>query len=444
MNVRPAFLAWLMLACIALVARNANAQALDCPSQPYEYRAVSGSFDTGYVASSNAAAAAMGALCVAAWNAGNSCSGVSGSTANTYTLTGQSGGTYSGPTDTTSTGAFFNYHWERTATGSPSGDSSRPVNITRRNTVTCPAPDECEPIEGQPGTKFTAFDWRDIAAAPNDFCDTGTSCKIKVSQATGIGGVDVWTMEHTAENCTDGAENGPAEIDRIEGEACTPVGDGEYCASPSGDGDCGYLNDKFICFNTVPEDGCKYMSDGSGVCQADAGTPPQPDSGTPGTTATPDDTIEQQTPNDPSTGGGCGAGCNYYDPATVAGSDRDPTDTGGSSGGGTNVGGVGDDVEDEELGELEEPVLADLECEVAGCAETFYMRVSNAPIVAAVSGVGAAIPSGSPPSWTLEAFGEEYSLSAPVIAIWEDMAPFLSVIFLVIYAWVATRIVLSA
>lgn len=265
----------------------------------------------------------------------------------------------------------------------------------------------------------------------------------KVAGATTSGGYAAqWRI--FPEPCTTEAPS--TEADEPTAEACTPVGDGEYCASPSGEGDCGYLNDKFICLDSVPENGCKYMSDGSGVCQSDADAPPKPDSGTPGEPATPDDTIQAESADPPAPGGGgCGAGCDYFDPDTVAGSGRDPTDTGGGTGGGTNVGGVGSpDPDDDEEGEFTSPELQEVGCDYEGCTEEYYTRISAAPIVAAIASVGSSIPTGSCPSYTLEAFGEEYSLSAPMCDIWDSLSSILSALFLVVWAWVATRIVLSA
>lgn len=445
MNVRPAFLAWLMLATIAFFATGAHAQSADsCETFDggttwYKWAinkdAAGATSPRSYVYASKtiACGAAESNYCSANPTATNCTGGRRPWTAQTSTLTNTNCKTALGGTPP----AFL----QNLITGQ---EVTTPV-------VNCPAdpPPGCDPIEGQAGTKFTAGDWRDIASTPNDFCHEATSCKIKMRQATQIGGASVWTMEYTAEDCTPGAEEGPEDIDHVDGESCTPVGDGEYCASPSGEGNCGYLNDKFVCLDSVPDKGCKYMSDGAGVCDAEAGTPPKPDSGTPGTPATADDEIETETRdsagNPPSGGGGCGAGCDYYDPDTVAASERDPTDTGGSGGGGDNVGGVGEpDPDEEESEELTPPELGQPDCEIGECAGAFYNRVAAAPIVASISGVGASIPGGTCPSYTLEMFGEEYSLSEPMCEIWDTLSAILSALFLAIYAWVATRIVLSA
>lgn len=315
--------------------------------------------------------------------------------------------------------------------------------------IPCEDPPDCDPndplVQATAGQKFTAGSWQEVSAYAQDFCNPVTNCKTKVNQFAGSGGETVWVMEHTADQCSEGAQPGPTTEQEQEGESCVDIGDGEFCANKAGNGQCGYLNDQYICLAKTPNGGCQKLADGSKVCSG-ADTPPAPDNGSPGIAATPDGTIQGGT------GGPETSTYNYYNSTTVTNSSRDGTDNpdvegppGDEDGDGNGDGeGEGECVPGEECAGDLPAIGGDGDCTFAECVSAFLAAVEAAPIVASVSGVGASFPTGSCPTWNLEAFGETYSLSAPMCSIWEDIAPFLSAVFLVIWGWVATRIVLSA
>lgn len=87
-----------------------------------------------------------------------------------------------------------------------------------------------------------------------------------------------------------------------------------YCTNPTGGGNCGEINNQFVCLGNIPQGGCVAMAAGDKACDSSAGTPPAPDSGTAGHPATPTDTINT------SGGGGMPPTVNYYNSSTVSGS----------------------------------------------------------------------------------------------------------------------------
>lgn len=78
---------------------------------------------------------------------------------------------------------------------------------------------------------------------------------------------------------------------------------------------CGTFNGQPICVESVPAGTCMFLGDGGVACDPNAGTPPIPDTGTPGVEADPDGVIDSGTGN-----GGNGSSINYYNSGTVAGS----------------------------------------------------------------------------------------------------------------------------
>jgi hypothetical protein len=179
-----------------------------------------------------------------------------------------------------------------------------------------------------------------------------------------------------------------------------------------------------------------------------------PDNGTPGQPAPPDQVITTTNTNNVTNT------YNYYNTGTVGGSARPPGTSGDNpydghddgsgtvgNGDGDGAGGGGDTSCPDGAtcdGTLPDAGTFEDVCTFGECAQTFYSRVQAAPMVSAVLGAGAAFPSGSCPTWTLHAFDRDYSLSAPMCQIWDQVSSLLSGIFLIIWAWVASRIVLSA
>lgn len=313
--------------------------------------------------------------------------------------------------------------------------------------VPCPDPDACVPQTPGVGDTFTST----VYPGADGYCHAVSRCRMSVTPSVSLGGATIYKVVHTDQACASGVTPPPDEDDLNDGETCaTSSGGNEFCLSPNGE-NCGYLNDSFVCLGQVEDDGCDVFADGSRACGTDAPTPPVPDNGTPGQEAEPDEGIDVNE-------GGTTIAVNYYNQTTVNNSNRPPgtsgdnpydgEDDGSGTGGGTGDGdGEGDgecpegatcDGSLPDAGEFEEI------CTFGECAQEFFTRVQGAPIVAGVLSVGAGFPDGACPNWTLEAFSQDYILSAPMCSIWDDVSPVLSAVFLVIWAWVATRIVLSA
>jgi len=325
------------------------------------------------------------------------------------------------------------------------------------------------------GTQLTAG--FPTAMSSGDVGCTSGGCEIQVTSPTRWmivqgGSQYVASAQTTGNACQqiDSATHDEAD-DTTE---CYSSSDGVVaCSQPQDAGrGCGYYNGDYICTSGQQANTCAATPSGAMFCVTAPGSstlpPGTPDSGTPG------------DPADASVTGTYGTQTwNYYSASTVqasttynseTGATNDaveqvageyapgvtPTGSGAGGGAGTTIvceSGSTDcgTVEAEEVCMPGEECAGDLpdvgaegDCTFTECAQDFYNRVSDAPILAAVSGVSAAFPTGSCPTWTLEAFGENYSLSAPMCSIWEDVSPFLSGVMLLVWGWVATRIVLSA
>lgn len=321
----------------------------------------------------------------------------------------------------------------------------------------CPpeAPD-CDVGHDNVGRTFTAVSFPGT-------CDAESHCKIEHVADVCFGGFEGASgcfkqYAVTSSNCDDGE---PDEELPPPGESCAQGAEAEFCQSDDGASgpNCGFLNGNFVCLDQTDDDGCQVFGDGSRVCGPRAPTPPVPDNGTPGQPAPPDDVITagdniynyyssntvNNSARDPGSSGdnpydgeddgtGGGRGLNSAGNPTSGGGDGD----GGGVGGGECPEGATCDGSLPNGGEFEEV------CTFGECASDFFARVQAAPLVASVLGVGAGFPAGSCPNWTLPAFGEDYLLSGPMCDIWDQVSPLLSAMFLIIWAWVATRIVLSA
>jgi len=251
----------------------------------------------------------------------------------------------------------------------------------------------------------------------------------------------------------DDSDHQPASEDCVDASgmiACLDPGPG-----------CGYFNGDYVCTQHVPDDACVSFASGGVACVA-------------GSPDAPKDAMDDPLPPDGTVTRG-DKEVDYYAPTTTAsaatpattvagigGSATGAPGADGSSGGGLGGGGtviecVGEDCVTIDLegecpeGETCEGTLpgdtpgefAEV-CTFGECAADFYDRVLGSPLLSSMTGVGAAWPSGSCPSWTIEALENEYSLSAPMCQIWDDISPFLSGVFILVWAWVATRIFLSA
>jgi len=234
------------------------------------------------------------------------------------------------------------------------------------------------------------------------------------------------------------------------GEVCkTSTAGTEVCTDESYGENCGYVNDKFVCLGKTDTDECWVNDDGSRICGTNAPMPPVPDSGTPGQPATPTDTVAAEGPT------GTTNEYNYYNSTVVAGSSRDPGDTGANPNRpdstnpsteptpttcvGDNCGtGTGDAYNPTT------PALDELDS-FGALTQAFWDGLQAAPIVSAWTNIGASVPTGSCPSYSLSVFGQTYSFTEFMCELWEEqVAPVLSLVFLFVWPFIGLRIVMSA
>lgn len=285
------------------------------------------------------------------------------------------------------------------------------------------------------------------------------SCRVTPSQQTCSGPVGFQTctavLAYAEEASCSGGGTKPTVSDEDtpsgsepEGEKCMDVGDGEYCAAPSGGGQCGYMNDSYICLKNVKQNECKPLADGGRVCGAGAvTTPPVPDSGTPGEVAEPDGVLE----NVP--GEGSATNYNYYNSTTVAGSSRDPGTTGEAPDGGSpgseddddGSGGLPSTCEgDDCTGEL--PELEEIGT-LSEAFEGFWDDLQAVPLVAAAADIGPSFGTGACPDWStsVDALGQAIEIDfTSICTLWSGIAGVLTMCSLVMWGFISYRVLMSA
>jgi len=333
--------------------------------------------------------------------------------------------------------------------------ASLPVTIqTTTNQTWCTDNITCQ--ANQVGKKLASFT-NVGAAVPLAVCDNaegfGSNCTaLAVPGSTTCGAVCGTLYKTISETCTVGVEKPAPSTDAVApapAEVCVTNGAAEYCIASTPDSDnsqCGYLNDKFICLNNTPKGGCQGISDGGLVCDAAANTaPPLPDNGTLAVPAAADGQVKADTASANTINN-----YNYYSSTTVAGSAGAPQ-TGQPQGIGNNGDTNGDGYvspEEEEggipcdggncfSGALQETVDLD------SVTSQYWSRVENAPIIAAMSGLSASVPTGSCPTFPFTLWGTTFNISAGC-EFMPDIAPILSLAFMAGWCLLGVRIVLSA
>lgn len=352
--------------------------------------------------------------------------------------------------------------------------SAYTASITTRNGEYCEPPppeeDECEDIGkskmvtssvGMGGFKWCEGNCR-WQIMMNMCGDEGCSALAKIVSSCGPEGPG----GDPPEGPPDDVDDGGAEPSDEPPESCQPVGDGEYCMSNSGDGNCGYLNDKYVCPGKVRDDECIVAADGSRLCGSAVGTtPPAPDNGTPGQVAEPDGQITIINE------GGVTNVFNYYGSSTVAGSSRDPGTTGasvGASGGSPNAptpgdadgngqqdceevsGGCGphDSEPDEEnangcfsAGDSWQSVAA--ACGVAAIDEADEVMRESA-LYTFFADLYQSVPvGGSCPSASFSAWGDSYDFGEVACDLVDSTQGTLSLLFLLLWSFVGLRILIG-
>lgn len=309
--------------------------------------------------------------------------------------------------------------------------------------VECPPRPPCDQDAPEIGQTFSGSA---STMATASYCHAVSNCKVSVKQSVGVSGEVIFTGTVTNQNCGDDDPEIPDE-DLSEGETCTTGSGGfEVCVNPTGEGQCGYLNDEYVCLKKTPNGGCQSFASGAKVCQAAAGTPPAPDTGTRGEKAAADGTLQQRVPS--GAFGSTTTTYNYYAAATVSGSTGQTTPT-PEPGDGDAVG------EGDGLGDLECPAGMDCSGDLPGSdleeldsyqaiTQNFWNRVNDSPLLGGLSTLGDSMPDGECPATnSVEIFEQDYDFSI-LCDMWEDVSPVLSLVILAIWCLLAIRILLSA
>lgn len=304
-----------------------------------------------------------------------------------------------------------------------------------------PTPAACDTGAPGVGETFTAAN----VEGPNSYCNAVSQCRMNVVARTG----GTMTVKHTSTDCDD-AEPDPESPSEGDPETCEAIGDGEYCASNTGEGDCGYVNDTYTCLKNIKPNECKVLGDGGRVCGVQAkSTPPAPDSGTPGVPATPDGEITQQRNN---SGQSFNTTYNYFNATTVAASSRDPGSDGGVDSGGSPGGDAAAEEAEEGDGCAESscdqgvPELEDIGTMNEAFAG-FWEDLQGVPIIEAAGDIAPSFATGACPVWSdnVDLYGQDVEVEFSIVCdIWGDVSPALTVVALVLWGFVAFRVLMSA
>lgn len=283
---------------------------------------------------------------------------------------------------------------------------------------------------------------------PAETCDAASNCK----------GVIDWGSKTCIDNC--GAlydvvdspcsvGTGPGELpappgtvtDPAPAETCVGPVAAEYCYSQEGS-QCGYLNDQYLCLTNTRKDGCQSLPDGSKVCGPDAVPPAAPDNGvSPTVPATPDEQITRATDS------GDTITYNYYTSGTVGASTHVPTDTPSQN---QDSSGDGYTSPEEAEGGIECPGgncfpdgIGNEAIDLDSVTSQYWSRIQGAPLVTAISGLSASVPSGTCPEFSFTIYGTPMAISAGC-EFMPDIAPILELAFLAGWCLLGVRIVISA
>lgn len=262
---------------------------------------------------------------------------------------------------------------------------------------------------------------------------------------------EVASVESRGRACASRPETADDEV--VENRECVDGAGNIACLdaeAPSGEG-CGWFNGDYVCTGHVPDGSCVAFASGAVACTVGAASAPTDSNGDP---AEPLGSVTNGVKT-----------VNYYDSVTVNNSSttvqtspgqggsgigapgRDGSGGGIGSGGGSGDGtGDGDVCPSGDCSGVGGPGLEEV-CTIAECTQTFLNRVRNAPLLAAIANAGSSVPEGTCPSISIN-FGiyadDSYSLTEPMCEIYDQLAVFISPLFLLLWAWIGTRIVVSA
>jgi len=129
-----------------------------------------------------------------------------------------------------------------------------------------------------------------------DICHESSGCVMSAGSTSGLSGGDLVEYAGTASGCS--SEPNVANVpDSAEDANCISSAGDVWCTEPDlADQNCGYLNDDYLCLDSIPEGECTFFGNGKVACESTAATPPTPDDGvTPGTPATPDAVVNSDS-----------------------------------------------------------------------------------------------------------------------------------------------------
>ena len=169
--------------------------------------------------------------------------------------------------------------------------------------------DDTNPCQAQcPDPNDFGFEeYFDSSVAPEFQCVS--DCEYEISSAVNLGTningpePDVLVSYHsTGDECENGNySNGNDNTVPIESQSVgeqfevDPEIDFAFDAT---DTNCGYFNGEPVCLDSVPDNGCMSLTDGTVLCDDSANTPPAPDTGVPQQPAVPSVTITNNTTNE--------------------------------------------------------------------------------------------------------------------------------------------------
>jgi len=166
----------------------------------------------------------------------------------------------------------------------------------------------CPPVPQCDGTRTGQTTWS--SQSSGDACDDATNCKLVAQGGVSFSGTTMTEYLVTDQECA----GAPSVQSPQETPQCISSGGDTWCTESNlADENCGMLNGAYVCLGTVPSGSCTFYGNGDLACASDAGTPPAPDSGTPGVPVTPDLAIDTNI-------GGTTTTTNIYNSSTVAAS----------------------------------------------------------------------------------------------------------------------------
>jgi len=197
-------------------------------------------------------------------------------------------------------GIITTINWDQSVSYCPGGEAA-PCAATCDGSVT-----------GEAIVRFQA-----TGSESDPICSDSSACQYVPTSQTDLGGGQ-WAVEYTGTANSCGGETPTPVTAGDQAEQCISVMGNTWCTEPDlADQNCGELNDKYICLDSVPPGNCTFYGNGDMACAATAPSPPAPDDGvTAGVPATPDSTL-----------GSNGTTINLYSNSTVNNSQGNPAGT---------------------------------------------------------------------------------------------------------------------